>query len=203
MFNIFLFGLSDDCCSDSTINYQARHHAIDFVLNPYYGSQNLSFASSQKTLSLRYRNTVLEYDVNRKNTSGLDPQSIREPFLGRLSFPGPLPIVSRHDDRLVLDVEGLVSNKDGSWVSFQYAHDKDIVIIRSQLLAQWRVRSWYIPLLKWWPSFTIRPFAWCCTAQGCNWKSEFYIYHRSGSWPLGKSRSPAVFFDLNISLTIW
>lgn len=106
------------------------------MLNPYYDSRNLSFTSAQKTLILKYRNTVLEYDVNHKNTSGLDPQSVRGPSLDRLFFPGPLPIVSRHDDRLVLDVEGLVSNKDGSWVSFPYAHDKNIIIIRFQLLAQ-------------------------------------------------------------------
>lgn len=106
--------MSDGWHSDSTINYQARRHALDFVLNPYYDSKNLSFTSAQETLTLKYRNTVLEYDVNRKNTSGLDPQSIRRPSLDRPSFPGPLPIVSKHDDRLVLDVEGLVANKDGS-----------------------------------------------------------------------------------------
>ncbi|KAF5359710.1 hypothetical protein D9756_002858 [Leucocoprinus leucothites] len=107
---------------DSTINYQARHHEIDFVLTPYYGSENLNFTIAQKTLALRYKSTVLEFDVNRKPTSGLDPREVRFPsrFSDR-SFPGPLPIVSKVDDRLVLDVEGLIANEDGSfWISDEY-----------------------------------------------------------------------------------
>ncbi|KAJ3567527.1 hypothetical protein NP233_g6309 [Leucocoprinus birnbaumii] len=107
---------------DATINYQARHHEIDFVLTPYYGAENISFTNAQKTLALRYRNTVLEFDVNRKPTSGLDPQSVRSPFLlTELLFPGPLPIVSKADDRLALDVEGMIANADGTfWISDEY-----------------------------------------------------------------------------------
>lgn len=102
--------------SDGTIDYQARHHEIDFQLNPYYNSTKLSFTNALKTLELTYRDTVLEIDVNSKRTSGLDPQGIRSPTSGAnpQPFPSPLPIVTPVDDRLVLDIEGLIANPDGS-----------------------------------------------------------------------------------------
>ncbi|KAF9446969.1 hypothetical protein P691DRAFT_732245, partial [Macrolepiota fuliginosa MF-IS2] len=121
---------------DTTINYQSRHHEIDFKLEPYYGTRNLSFNDAQKTLRLTYKNTVLEFDVNRKTTSGLDPQSARLPDQRlRSSFPGPLPIVSSADNRLVLDVEGMIANPDGSfWISdeygpgiYRYSHEGDLL----------------------------------------------------------------------------
>jgi hypothetical protein len=84
-------------------------------MTPYYGSENLSFSAAQKTLALTYKDTVLEYDVTRKPTSGLDPTGIRFPTkLSERLFPGPLPVVSQVDDRLVLDVEGMIANEDGS-----------------------------------------------------------------------------------------
>ncbi|KXN82127.1 hypothetical protein AN958_03181 [Leucoagaricus sp. SymC.cos] len=107
---------------NSTINYQARHHEIDFVLKPYYGSDNLSFNDAQLTLEVKYVKTVLEFDVGRKPTSGLDPTGVRLSMNSRdRAFPGPLPIVSHADDRLVLDVEGIITNEDGSfWLSDEY-----------------------------------------------------------------------------------
>lgn len=105
---------------NGTVDYQARHHEIDFVLTPYYDSKNLDYAPAQKTLALEYKKTVLEFD-GRKTTSGLDPQGVRN-LCGSATFPGPLPIVSNTDDRLVLDVEGIIANADGSfWISDEYA----------------------------------------------------------------------------------
>lgn len=52
--------------------------------------------------------------MNRRPTSGLDPEGVRIPAAQDVSFPGPLPIVSGVDDRLVLDVEGMIANADGS-----------------------------------------------------------------------------------------
>lgn len=98
--------------SDGTIDYQARHHEIDFVLTPYYDSKNLDYASAQQTLTLEYKKTVLEFD-GQKTTSGLDPQGVRN-LSSSTAFPGPLPVVSSTDDRLVLDVEGIIANADGS-----------------------------------------------------------------------------------------
>jgi hypothetical protein len=100
--------------SDDTINYQGRRHEIDFILTPYYGTDNLTFTDAQKTLALEYKGTVLEFDVGHKTTSGLDPQGVRFPEPRDELFPGPLPIVSEADDRLVLDVEGMIANDDGS-----------------------------------------------------------------------------------------
>ncbi|KAF5359713.1 hypothetical protein D9756_002857 [Leucocoprinus leucothites] len=108
---------------EETINYQARHHEIDFTLTPYYDSNKLSFSSAQKTLVLEYKKTVLEFDVGQKTTSGLDPEGVRMPSQAINSpFPGPLPVVSATDNRLTLDVEGIIANADGSfWISDEYA----------------------------------------------------------------------------------
>lgn len=103
--------------SDGPIDYQSRHHEIDITLTPYYDSEELDFSDAQKTLRLEYKKTVLEFDVGQKTTSGLDPQGVRMPSTEtNPAFPAPLPVVSASDDRLVLDVEGLVTNADGSSV---------------------------------------------------------------------------------------
>lgn len=103
---------------ETTIDYQARHHEIDFILAPYYDSAKLDFKQAQKTLELTYRDTVLKVDANGKATSALDPQGIRPPAAQDASFPGDLPIVSKADDRLTIDVEGMVANPDGSWALY-------------------------------------------------------------------------------------
>ena len=106
--------------SDGTIDYQARQHEIDFVLTPYTDSANLSFQDAQKTLQVTYRNTVLSYERLHKKTSGLDPNATRpaQPLSNFIPFLDPqLPIISKADDRLVLDVEGLVANQDGTCVT--------------------------------------------------------------------------------------
>ncbi|KXN82128.1 hypothetical protein AN958_03182 [Leucoagaricus sp. SymC.cos] len=108
---------------EGTVNYQARHHEIDFTMTPYYDSKKLTYSAAQKTLILQYKKTVMEYGVSGKTTSGLDPQGVRMPSQAtNSSFPQPLPIVSASDDRLVLDVEGIIANADGSfWISDEYA----------------------------------------------------------------------------------
>ncbi|KAJ3567531.1 hypothetical protein NP233_g6310 [Leucocoprinus birnbaumii] len=108
---------------EETIDYQARHQEIAFTLTPYYGSSKLNFTAAQQTLALQYKNTVLEYDTSSLTTSGLDPQGIRQPAqVTQSTFPAPLPIVSSGDNRLTLDVEGIIANADGSfWISDEYA----------------------------------------------------------------------------------
>lgn len=110
---------------NSTINYQARQQEIDFVLTPYYGSANLSFAAAQETLKLKYTKTTLQVERLDKKTSGLDPAAVRAATLGfpLLALADPqIPIVSKVDNRLVLDVEGVIANSDGSWVSWHWHH---------------------------------------------------------------------------------
>lgn len=104
---------------DGTIDYQARQHEIDFILTPYYASENLTFQAAQQTLKVTYRNTILQFDRLHKKTSGLDPTAVRDAQLGSniIPFLDPaMPIVSKADNRLVLDIEGLVANADGTCV---------------------------------------------------------------------------------------
>ncbi|KAF4609754.1 hypothetical protein D9613_012031 [Agrocybe pediades] len=109
---------------DGPIDYQARQYEIDFLLTPYYGSENLSFEDAQKTLELSYKKIIMQYDRLHKKTSGSDPTAVRksQPQSQQNSFLDPaLPIVSKEDNRIVIDVEGLVANDDGSfWVSDEY-----------------------------------------------------------------------------------
>ncbi|KAI0070561.1 hypothetical protein K474DRAFT_767559 [Panus rudis PR-1116 ss-1] len=109
---------------DGTINYQARQHAIDFVLTPYYDDANLSFEDAQKTLQLTYKNTLLYTERSNFPTSGLNPQAIRPAQLGfrLLSFADPpLAIASSSLPHLSLDSEGLALHTDGSfWMSDEY-----------------------------------------------------------------------------------
>ena len=99
------------------MNYQARQHAIDFVLSPYYGDDDLSFTDAQKTLQLTYKNTLLYTERNDVQTSGLDPVAIRAAQSG---FPSvatadpQLPIASTSLPHLSVDAEGLALNNDGT-----------------------------------------------------------------------------------------
>ncbi|KAG6850217.1 hypothetical protein H0H93_016396 [Arthromyces matolae] len=110
--------------TDSTVDYQSRHHEINFVLSPYYGSTSLSFASAQQTLNLTYVKTVLKTERNNTKTSGLDPAAIRAATSGypTLYTADPqMPIASTSESHLTLDVEGLVANADGTfWISDEY-----------------------------------------------------------------------------------
>ncbi|KII85662.1 hypothetical protein PLICRDRAFT_178703 [Plicaturopsis crispa FD-325 SS-3] len=110
----------------STVNYQARIHEYDIVFTPYYGSKNLSYNDAAKTLQLAYKRTVLHYDRGHVNTTGLDPIAVRPassthfPHTNSYADP-PLPIVSKQDQRLTIDAEGLVMNNDGThWTSDEY-----------------------------------------------------------------------------------
>lgn len=116
-----------------TINYQARQHELDFVFTPYYGSANLTWETAQETLKVTYKKTTLLYERKNKKTTGLDPLSFRKAQFGNELLPllDPiLPIASKTDDRLVLDVEGLVLNNDGTcvMVSFDY-FEGDLIIV--------------------------------------------------------------------------
>ena len=106
---------------DETVDYQARQHEIDFTFSPYTSSSKLSFSDAQKTLQMKYRKTVFLTERSGKKTSGLDPAYIRSAEKDYKDYPlrdPAMPVVSKSDQRLVLDVEGLVANKDGRWVSY-------------------------------------------------------------------------------------
>jgi hypothetical protein len=109
---------------DATIDYQARQHEIDFVLAPYTSSTPLSWADGQKTLNLTYKRTTLMFDRFHKKTSGLDPNFVRPAQFGSqlVALLDPeVPVVSKADNRLVQDVEGVVANADGTfWISDEY-----------------------------------------------------------------------------------
>ncbi|KAK6984079.1 phytase-like domain-containing protein [Favolaschia claudopus] len=92
---------------ETTVDYQARRHELDFVLTPYSDSTPLSFEQAQKTFVLTYKNTVLYFERNNTKTSGLDPSTIRA------AMPG-MPIASTREPHLSVDAEGLVANVDGT-----------------------------------------------------------------------------------------
>ena len=101
---------------DGTVDYQGRQHDIDFVLKPYYGSANLSFADAQKTLVVRYRRTLLYTERERVTTTGLDALGVRRAQAGFpiiTSADPQIPIASPAFNHLSLDLEGLVLNADG------------------------------------------------------------------------------------------
>ena len=106
--------------SDATINYQARQHAIDFVLHPYYGAANLTFAQAQQTLQLQYRKTLLYFDRRDVPTSGLDALGVRPPTpeFGSLPALPPVPVPNATFAHLSVDAEGLVLDADGTCVFF-------------------------------------------------------------------------------------
>jgi hypothetical protein len=99
--------------SDGTVDYQARQHEIDVVLDPYDGSKKLDFDDAQKTLQLTYKSTVLQTERNDSKTTGLDSLGVRP---ANAEDP-ELPI---GDSRLSIDAEGLVANADGTCVTFIY-----------------------------------------------------------------------------------
>ncbi|EIM83805.1 uncharacterized protein STEHIDRAFT_148606 [Stereum hirsutum FP-91666 SS1] len=109
---------------DGTINYQARQHTLAFTLTPYYDPADLSFSDAQSTLQLTYLKTLLYTEREDKNTTGLDALGVRPAGSGETGGEGEdpvLPIASEVDDRLSLDCEGLVSERDGTfWMSDEY-----------------------------------------------------------------------------------
>lgn len=90
---------------------------MDFVLTPYYGTDNLSFVDAQKTLQLDYKETLLYFDRQETKTSGLDALGVRPAELGFpvLAVADPeMPIPNNTFSHLTLDLEGLVLNPDGT-----------------------------------------------------------------------------------------
>ncbi|KAH9919965.1 esterase-like activity of phytase-domain-containing protein [Epithele typhae] len=105
---------------DGTIDYQARHHNIDFVLSPYYGDDDLDFDDALETLQLTYRDTLLYTERNNQKTTGLDATGVRPAALVGQVMDPPLPIAPSNS-HLTIDAEGLVINSDGTfWTSDEY-----------------------------------------------------------------------------------
>ncbi|KAG7441536.1 uncharacterized protein BT62DRAFT_1042844 [Guyanagaster necrorhizus] len=108
---------------EGTVNYQARQHDIDFVLTPYYGTDDLSFDDAQGTLTVVYKNTTLQYERDDNKTTGLDSLGVRPAMAGFPLDPFadpqmPVPITIPN---LSIDAEGIIANLDGSyWVSDEY-----------------------------------------------------------------------------------
>ena len=101
--------------SDGTIDYQGRQHQIDFVLNPYYGNENLDFHVAMKTLKLAYRDTLLYTERDGRKTTGLDALSVRPSKPHPPLFDPALPIPAP-GGRLSVDSEGIALNADGTCV---------------------------------------------------------------------------------------
>ncbi|KAG8743757.1 hypothetical protein FRC10_011477 [Ceratobasidium sp. 414] len=99
---------------EGTVDWQARQHAFDFVLSPYYGKSNQDFDTAAKTLSLQYKSTLL-YSRAGTPTSGLDATS-------SIASSSAFPVLPAPPNaKLALDTEGLVLNADGSfWASDEY-----------------------------------------------------------------------------------
>ena len=96
--------------SDGTIDYQGRQLTIDFTLNPYYGTDDLSFEDAQQTLLLDYQSTLFYTDGKNVRTTGLDALASRNDS----GFP-ELPVPSLAFNDLSLDDEGLALNSDGRY----------------------------------------------------------------------------------------
>ncbi|KAF9038061.1 esterase-like activity of phytase-domain-containing protein [Panaeolus papilionaceus] len=109
---------------DGTVDYQARRHEIQFLLTPYTNAAPLSFTNAQLTLQLTYLNTTLEFERSHTKTSGLDPAAIRPAQSGFPTIPTAdpqMPIASTTETHLTLDIEGIVTNTDGTyWLSDEY-----------------------------------------------------------------------------------
>lgn len=89
------------------------------MFSPYYGAGKKSFSDAQKTLSLKYRKTILHWDRNNVKTSGLDPLGIRPAQRGYpkdADADPQMPIASAKYQHLSVDAEGLVENADGRYV---------------------------------------------------------------------------------------
>jgi len=102
---------------NTPIDYQSRRLEFQFTLTPYSGSSNLSFSAAQQTLKLALTNTGLETERGGLKTSGLDATAIRSAQTGYGTLVGAdpdLPIPSVSQNRLTVDVEGLVYNADGT-----------------------------------------------------------------------------------------
>ncbi|KAI0674352.1 esterase-like activity of phytase-domain-containing protein [Trametes maxima] len=108
---------------DGTIDYQARQHQIDFVLNPYYDSDELTFEDGLKTLQLAYRDTLLYTERESQKTTGLDALAVRpaETPARSVAIEDPAVPIAPSNDHLAVDAEGLALNSDGTfWTSDEY-----------------------------------------------------------------------------------
>jgi hypothetical protein len=103
--------------SNGTIDYQARRFDIDFELTPYYPTTPLNFTAAQQTLKLSNIRTILEYERHNTKTTGLNALAARAAQAGFPANPNAdpqMPIAAENYTHLSLDVEGIVSNADGT-----------------------------------------------------------------------------------------
>ncbi|TBU59301.1 esterase-like activity of phytase-domain-containing protein [Dichomitus squalens] len=129
---------------DGTIDYQGRQHQIDFVLLPFYGTNNLTFDAALTTLKLSYRNTLLYTERNDAATTGLDALAIRP----STSADPPLP-EAPSNDHLSLDAEGLVLNADGTfWTSDEYGPYIYLFSEQAELIKAIQPPQAILPLVK-------------------------------------------------------
>ncbi|KAI0330295.1 hypothetical protein GY45DRAFT_758973 [Cubamyces sp. BRFM 1775] len=135
---------------DGTIDYQARQHEIDFVLSPYYDSDNLSFDDALQTLKLTYKDTLLYTERESRKTTGLDALGVRpaESLARFLTIEDPaLPIAPSNGD-LAVDAEGLVLNSDGTfWVSDEYGPYIYLMSSEGQLIETVQPPEAILPLI--------------------------------------------------------
>jgi hypothetical protein len=100
-----------------TIDWQGRHHLLDFEFTPYTASTKLSYSQAKDTFKVTYKETIVYSERSGVPVSGLDPAAVRAPSGG----DPQVPIAAATYPRLSLDAEGLVENSDGSfWVSEEY-----------------------------------------------------------------------------------
>ena len=124
--------LTVDFDRDGTIDWQGRQHQIDFMLTPYYGTDNLDFDDALDTLQLTYRNTLLYTERNAQKTTGLDALAVRpaQPLSEFISIADPALPIAPANQHMSLDAEGLVLNADGTCVhvyTLAYRTVSDIV----------------------------------------------------------------------------
>lgn len=117
---------------DGTIDWQGRQHQIDFMLTPFYGTDNLDFDDALDTLKLTYRDTLLYTERNAQKTTGLDALAVRpaQPPSTFVSIADPALPIAPANQHMSLDAEGLVLNDDGTYVhvyTFAYHYVSDIV----------------------------------------------------------------------------
>ena len=84
---------------------------IDYLTTP------LNFTAAPQTLKLSNIRTILEYERHNTKTTGLDALAVRA---AQAEFPAnpiadpQMPIAAANYPHLSLDVEGIISNADGT-----------------------------------------------------------------------------------------
>ncbi|KAI0682256.1 esterase-like activity of phytase-domain-containing protein [Earliella scabrosa] len=131
---------------DGTIDWQNRQHIIDFVLSPYYGTEELDFNDAQNTLNLTYRSTLLYTERDAQKTTGLDALGVRP---AQALTADPVLPVSGPNGRLSVDAEGIALNADGSfWMSDEYGPYIYLMSAEGQLIQAIEPPDAFLPRFK-------------------------------------------------------